>query len=444
MTARAHQRSKAWFSLGAALLALLAAVSLSSVGSADTTATPDTTTRGVLNPNPSTGCDPVPPNQAAAPCATNSNGTAAGNSATFTGANGGDKLSIHVDGSAGTFFGVTRTALCRGSLTDVQLSAQVLPSNGDCIPGGGLANGEPGNGNHAAGGSSPPNTYVDYTFKVGEGTYTPPGGTAITCDGNNPCTVWLQESVSNADDTSGYIFKHFTIQYAGGSGGTTTTTTHASTTSTTTSGSTTTTTHASTTSTTTGGSTTSTTSGSTTTTGATGPTTTTSTTVPAGTGVSPSTAAPGAPFTITSNGWMPCSASPTSSTTSTSCSSVTVVFESSPITLGALTPDGTGTVTGQFNVPTGAAAGSHTIVLAGTGADDSPRTVRVGFTVTGGSASGSGGGASSGVGGSSTGSGPLALTGADLTRALWFADACFLAGMILVGASRRYRPEFDR
>jgi len=448
--ARTHgPRTKAWISLGGAVFTVLVALTLSSVSSADTTSTPDTTTRGVLNPSPSTGCDPVPPAQATAPCATNSNGTPAGNAATLTGANGGDKLSIHIDGQSGTFFGVTRTALCRGSLTDVQLSSQILPSSGDCIPASGLSNGEAGNGNHSAGGSSPPNTYVDYTFKVGEGTYTPPGGTAITCDGNNACTVWIQESVSNSDDGSGFIFKHFTINYAGGTGGTTTTTTGGTTTTTggttTTTSGTTTTTHATTT-TTTGGTTTTTTGGTTTTTSGTGATTTSTT--PTGTGVSPSTAAAGAPFTITSNGWMPCPASPTTSSSATSttvCPGVTVVFESTPVTLGTLTPDMTGAVTGSFNVPATAPAGFHTIVLSGTGVDGSPRSISVAFTVSAGtSGTGTGSGGASGTAGSGTGSGPLALTGAEFRRTLWVGDACVFAGLVLVGTSRRRRSEFDR
>ena len=262
-----RSRAKAVIALAATLV--VTALILTSAGGgarADTTSTPDTNTRAVLNPNPTPPqtCNPTPPAKAAAPCATATNGTTPGNSSTFTGVNGGDTLSLHIDsnGAGGTLTGVTRTALCRGSLTDVQLSSQILPSNGDCIPGGGLANGESGNGNHLAGGSNPPSTYLDYTFKIGEGTYTPPApGTAITCDASNPCTIWIQESVTNSDDGSGFIFKHYNVQYAGA--GTTTTTTGGTTT--TTVGGTTTTTRGTTT-TTTGGTTTTTAGGTTTTT----------------------------------------------------------------------------------------------------------------------------------------------------------------------------------
>src|SRR5581483_4752342 len=205
--ARSHklERSRAKAVVSIAITLALAVLVLSAAGNgakADTTATPDTTTNAVLNPNPTPPqtCNPAPGTAATTPCATHTNGTPAPGS--FTGVNGGDTLSIHIDGSAGTFFGVTRTALCRGSLTDVQLSAQILPSNGDCIPASGLANGEQSNGNHS---SDANHTFVDYTFTIGEGTYTPPGGTAITCDGSNPCTIWIQESVSNSDDGSGFI-----------------------------------------------------------------------------------------------------------------------------------------------------------------------------------------------------------------------------------------------
>ncbi|HWW52339.1 MAG TPA: hypothetical protein VNY84_01120, partial [Acidimicrobiales bacterium] len=166
------------------LAAMLSVLIMSAGGGgakADTTSTPDTNTRAVLDPNPTPPqtCNPTPPTQATTPCATASNGMTPGDSSTLSNAVGGSKLSIHIDASAGTFFNVTRTALCRGSLTganDVSLSSQILPSSGDCVPGGGMPGGEAGNGNHSAGASNPPNTYVDYTFSVGSGTYTPPGG----------------------------------------------------------------------------------------------------------------------------------------------------------------------------------------------------------------------------------------------------------------------------
>jgi hypothetical protein len=210
-----------------ALLAIVAIVlgvlaGLDGLARADTTASPDTNTRAILAPTTTkAACSPTPPTVAVAPCATATNGAvprSAPSSTVLAGAVGGDFISIHVDGQSGTVFGVTRTALCRGSLTDVSLSAQILPSNGDCIPGGGLPNGEPGNGNHSAGGSNPPNTSLDYTFALGSGTYTPMTGAPISCDANNPCNLWIQESVSNASDGSGNAFKHFLVTYAGAPG----------------------------------------------------------------------------------------------------------------------------------------------------------------------------------------------------------------------------------
>ena len=207
-----------------ALLAIVAIVlgvlaGLDGLARADTTASPDTNTRAILAPTTTkAACSPTPPTVAVAPCATATNGAvphSAPSSTVLAGAVGGDFISIHVDGQSGTVFGVTRTALCRGSLTDVSLSAQILPSNGDCIPGGGLPNGEPGNGNHSAGGSNPPNTSLDYTFALGSGTYTPMTGAPISCDANNPCNLWIQESVTNSGDGSGNVFKHYLVTYTG-------------------------------------------------------------------------------------------------------------------------------------------------------------------------------------------------------------------------------------
>lgn len=224
-TRRGRSKLVALLAMLAMLLTVVGVTLGSGAANADTTATTDTNTRAVLDPaTPIGNCNPTPPAQAAAPCATATNGAApqtpadTGTPVHLNGAAGGDNVSIHIDtnGAGGTLSGVTRTALCRGSLTDVQLSAQILPSNGDCIPGGGLANGEPGNGNHSAGASSPPNTYLDYTFKVGSGTYTPVSpATPITCDVNNPCNLWIQESVTNSSDGSGNVFKHYLVTYTG-------------------------------------------------------------------------------------------------------------------------------------------------------------------------------------------------------------------------------------
>ncbi len=212
--------------LGAAL-----AFSFGSVAQADTTASPDTNTRAVLAPATTAAtCNPTPPAAAATPCATASNGAVPASAPTETvlaGAVGGDFVSIHIDGATASFFGVTQTRLCRGSLNDVSLSAQLSPSNGDCLPASaaGITGAEPGNGNHSAAGSSPANTYLDYTFSIGQGTYLPPGGTAITCGPTSPCSLWIQESVNNASDASGNVFKHYRVTYAGAPGAPTVTST---------------------------------------------------------------------------------------------------------------------------------------------------------------------------------------------------------------------------
>jgi hypothetical protein len=208
-----------------ATLGTALALSLGSIAQADTTAgPPDTNTRAVLDPaTTAAACNPTPPASASTPCATAANGaqpqSVPPGPTVLSGANGGDFVSIHIDtnGAGGTLSSVTRTTLCRASLTDVSLSAQLLPSNGDCIPGGaaGMTGAEPGNGNHSAGGSSPPSTYLDYTYSIGEGTYTPVSGTPITCNASNPCNLWIQESVTNSGDGSGNVFKHYLVTYTG-------------------------------------------------------------------------------------------------------------------------------------------------------------------------------------------------------------------------------------
>jgi len=69
--------------------------------------------------------------------------------------------------------------------------------------------------------------------------------------------------------------------------------------------------------------------------------------------LSATTATPGQPFDVT-GGYFDAG------------SEVTVVFTSTPITLGLLVAGNDGVVTGRFNVPAGAELGAHTIRLVGT------------------------------------------------------------------------------
>ena len=139
----------------------------------------------------------------------------------------------------------------------------------------------------------------------------------------------------------------------------TTTTTAPPATTTTTVAGTTTTTKASTTTSTVAGSTTSTTSGA---------TTTTSTTLPAGTTVSP-TAAAGGSIAVTSTGWLP-------------GSTVTGLLRSDPVTLGTLTADSTGKISGSYPVPANTTPGLHELELVGKDANGAARSVMAGVTIT--------------------------------------------------------------
>jgi hypothetical protein len=115
---------------------------------------------------------------------------------------------------------------------------------------------------------------------------------------------------------------------------------------------------------------------------------------------------------------------------------VLVQIESDPITLGTLIPDGTGTVTGSFTVPSTLAAGTHTLVLSGTGANGQPRTVSLPLTVTAAASSA----ANSGIGTGTT-STPLALTGAQSKALFWFGVVVALIGAALTRLARQRRLE---
>ncbi|ANJ25557.1 LPXTG cell wall anchor domain-containing protein [Agromyces aureus] len=103
--------------------------------------------------------------------------------------------------------------------------------------------------------------------------------------------------------------------------------------------------------------------------------------------------------------------------------SVEVVLHSDPITVGALTADGSGTVSGALKVPTGAPEGSHTVVVTGT---ESGLTAKVGVTVA----------AAAGTAGA--GAGLLASTGTALPiAAATVALVLLAAGALLVIRRRR-------
>jgi hypothetical protein len=63
-------------------------------------------------------------------------------------------------------------------------------------------------------------------------------------------------------------------------------------------------------------------------------------------------------------------------------SQVDATMNSTPVSLGTLTADGSGAVSGQFTVPAGMETGSHTVVLTGQDPNDESRTVTIALTVS--------------------------------------------------------------
>ncbi|MBA3654145.1 MAG: hypothetical protein H0W70_08120 [Actinobacteria bacterium] len=359
MLALRDSRPRRWQGVGALLLASLAVfVFMRSVG-ADTAGSPDTNTKAAV--------DPATPN-------TNPPGP-------FTGASEGTKINIHIDGAAGKLFSGT-ARLCKPNL-DVQTSSQMSPTQfGNCIASPFVSGSDDA---VVTKNSDAAKQNVDFSFRVGSGTQTfraNNGDSTITCDSTHPCALWVDESVDTSvtPDGSGHIFKHYDINYGGGGGatttstapGATTTTVAGATTTSTANPATTTTTRATTTTTATGGTTTTSLAGATTTSTLGG---TTSTTANAGSvSVSPSSVPPGGAISVQSSGWQP-------------NASVTVVLRSDPVTLGTLVAGANGAVSGQFTIPAGVAAGTHSIELTGTGASGAAQTMSATLTVTSASAS---------------------------------------------------------
>lgn len=399
-----ERRPRSFLALFAVALAATV-VFVSRVG-ADTHGNPDTTTQAAV--------DPAAPNTDAP--------------ATFSNAVEGTKINVKVTGPAGKLHAAD-ARLCKPNL-DIQTASQMDPQSfGNCIP-------KPFVGNDQDDPSRTDDSFVSATsdasgstvnlqFRVGTGTQTftaDNGSSTITCDATHACALWIEESVDTSIKSSGNLYKHYDITYAG-AGGTTTTTQGATTTTTaptttTTSHATTTTTAHATTTTTAGGATTTTAPGATTTTTAHGTTTTvagattTTTTSSSGVTVSPSSVPPGGTINVTSSGWA-------------GGATVTVVMHSDPVTLGTMVASSTGTATGSFTIPSSATVGSHTLDLSGTGASGSARTVSGSFSVTSST--------------TATTSRPSALsrTGRDIAGTVLFALLLIGAGAVLTRARRR-------
>jgi hypothetical protein len=241
------------------------------------------------------------------------------------------------------------------------------------------------------------------------------GPTSLTCDSSNPCDLVVHVGVTGDSVTDTWFIQPLSF----GGGGVTTTTAAATTTTaaaTTTTAAATTTTAAATTTT---AAATTTTAAATTTTAA-APTTTI--TAPAGSTVTPSSVAPGGTITVNSNGWK-------------ASSQVNAVLHSDPVTLGALTASASGVVNGQFSVPAGTPAGSHTVELTGTDPQDAARTVAIPVTVSTTTAPTT----TAPTTGAPTTGGTLAFTGSS-TRDLASVGLLLLAvGLFLLGRVSRRR-----
>ncbi len=118
-----------------------------------------------------------------------------------------------------------------------------------------------------------------------------------------------------------------------------------------------------------------------------------------------------------------------------------------PVSLGTITVDSGGGFSAKVTIPSGTAAGAHTIVVSNTARS---KVVLVSLTVT--SASNGGGGGSGRNGGGTTvtgttgGGNALARTGAEFARMGWLAGLALLLGIWLVRAARfeRYAAPWTR
>ena len=247
-------------------------------------------------------------------------------------------------------------------------------------------------------------TSGDQKIVVGTGTvnwintsgFGPPA--ALVCDSANPCDL-----VINVGLTGDTVTDTFFIQQLTFAGGVTTTTT-ATTAPVTTAPVTTTTTKPA----------------------------TTTTTAPANAGgsLSPSTVAPGGTFTVQSSEWAAGSA-------------LAVTLHSDPVLLGSLTAAADGTAQGPFTLPSGTAVGSHTVELAGTGANSQPRTVSLPLTAQTAAPAPTVGVAGPAAGSTATAA-KLAFSGSSSRNMVSIALLLIAVGLFLLGQQSRRRASDPR
>jgi hypothetical protein len=278
----------------------------------------------------------------------------------------GQVVSIHTDaGTSGVkLFGIV-AHICAPN-AHITTDFRFGPDGGKCPGAAGNPGGGTGEASLASTGASSllldPATIQTTPFKAGVGTVDwksfgpsdPATGTArsLTCDPTHACDLVVKVSADGGND---YFFTA-PLTYAGAGGSSTSSPSSSSASTTTTAPGDGGGVRAADTTTT--SSTTSTTSGA----------TTTTTTPPGPISVDPSQVAPGGSFTVTSTTWLP-------------SSTVAVTLNSTPVSLGSLTADAQGKVTGPFTVPSDTALGEHTVKLAGKDANNGDQTLSVAITV---------------------------------------------------------------
>lgn len=337
----------------------------------------------------------------------------------LTGITAGTTVHVHVDAGSGSSIFELKARLCKPGV-DITSTSKFSPTQlGNCIAAPFVTNTDD---DFVDVPTDSPFTSGNLDFRVGAGSQTftaSSGSTTIVCGVDKPCALWIFVSVPTTVQSSGGVYKHFDINYAGSSPTSSTTSTTVGATSTT---ATTATTQATTSTTTLSSSTTSTT-------GDGSSTTSTSTTVVAGAiTVTPATVEPGGTVAVSSADWRP-------------GSDVTAVLHSDPVTLGTLTADASGTVTGNLTIPATTELGSHTLELSGTAPDSTARTVSTSLTVGDPSTSTTSATSSTSSTGSSSSDtstvAALARTGLQVLRLVVIAGLLFGAGVFLVSSSRR-------
>ncbi len=110
------------------------------------------------------------------------------------------------------------------------------------------------------------------------------------------------------------------------------------------------------------------------------------------------------------------------------------MLRSDPVTLGTLTADSTGKISGAFTVPANTTPGAHELELVGKDATGAARSIKAGVTIA------AAGAATSTTGGGSGGT--LVRTGSDSIATSGWAAVVLGMGLVLLAISQRRRIRF--